>query len=257
VEIVKRPGQTLGLYIREGNGVDRYDGVFVSRIAIESAVFNSGCLSVGDEILAVNLVDVTHMSLDDVVILMSIPRRLVLTIRQRKGRILSQSQSMIRSESKLPPVVVMKKEFEDDRYDDGMDENARMMPQHSYRGVGSLPPGGAMHMSYPGGGYPGIGRGRSLQQQQQMQQQQQQQHLMGSSFPPSGERMFGTQPPPGAGRLGPPYGVSYAHQQQQPPFQSLPRTYQSPYANLPMSHLPDVAEYSRPPPLRQQPDDFR
>lgn len=85
MEIVKRPGQTLGLYIREGNGVDRYDGVFISRIAIESAVFNSGCLGVGDEILAVNLVDVTHMSLDDVVILMSIPRRLVLTIRQRKG----------------------------------------------------------------------------------------------------------------------------------------------------------------------------
>lgn len=46
VEIVKRPGQTLGLYIREGNGADRTDGVFISRIAIESAVSNSGCLKV-------------------------------------------------------------------------------------------------------------------------------------------------------------------------------------------------------------------
>lgn len=46
MEIVKRPGQTLGLYIREGNGQDRQDGVFISRIALESAVYNSGCLKV-------------------------------------------------------------------------------------------------------------------------------------------------------------------------------------------------------------------
>ena len=78
---MKRPGQTLGLYIREGNGLDRCDGVFISRIAIDSAVYSSGCLQLGDEILAVNLVDVTRMSLDDVVIIMSIPRRLVLTTR--------------------------------------------------------------------------------------------------------------------------------------------------------------------------------
>lgn len=82
---MKRPGQTLGLYIREGNGLDRSDGVFISRIALESAVYNSGCLKVGDEILAVNMVDVTRMSLDDVVIIMSIPRRLVLVTRQRKA----------------------------------------------------------------------------------------------------------------------------------------------------------------------------
>lgn len=82
---MKRPGQTLGLYIREGNGGERNEGVFISRIALESPVYHSGCLHVSDEILAVNLVDVTRISLDDVVIIMSIPRRLVLTTRRRRG----------------------------------------------------------------------------------------------------------------------------------------------------------------------------
>ncbi|KAB0794796.1 hypothetical protein PPYR_11635 [Photinus pyralis] len=121
VEIVKRPGQTLGLYIREGNGIDRNDGVFISRIALESAVYNSGCLKVGDEILAVNLVDVTRMSLDDVVIIMSIPRRLVLATRQRKGSKGGQGSPSVqpRSEHKPPPVVVIKRDLREDENDDG------------------------------------------------------------------------------------------------------------------------------------------
>ena len=114
MEIVKRPGQTLGLYIREGNGADRADGVFVSRIALESAVYNSGCLRVGDEVLAVNLVDVTRMGLDDVVIIMSIPRRLVLTTRQRRYHQGAESPPMARIEPKPPPVVVIKKELEEE-----------------------------------------------------------------------------------------------------------------------------------------------
>ena len=65
--------------------MDRSDGVFISRIALESSVYSSGCLQIGDEILAVNLVDVTRMSLDDVVIIMSIPRRLVLTTRRSRS----------------------------------------------------------------------------------------------------------------------------------------------------------------------------
>ena len=104
---MKRPGQTLGLYIREGNGVERSDGVFVSRIALESAVYTSGCILVGDEILAVNLVDVTRMSLDDVVIIMSIPRRLVLTTRRKKSapNRFGQNRNV---EHKPTPVVVFK-----------------------------------------------------------------------------------------------------------------------------------------------------
>ncbi|CAG2167203.1 unnamed protein product [Oppiella nova] len=122
VEIIKRPGQTLGLYIREGDGYRCSDGVFISRIALESAVYNSGLLKVGDEILAVNLVDVRRMSLDDVVIIMSIPRRLVLTIR---SHIYSGSQSAIMARKSMsndyrnPPVVVVKREVEDEPYDEG------------------------------------------------------------------------------------------------------------------------------------------
>ena len=117
MEIVKRPGQTLGLYIREGNGADRQEGVFISRIALESPVYNSGCLRVGDEVLAVNLVDVTRMSLDDVVIIMSIPRRLLLTTRSRRGVRQPQHQTN-RHEPKPPPVVVLKKDYEEEPLDD-------------------------------------------------------------------------------------------------------------------------------------------
>jgi hypothetical protein len=255
VEIVKRPGQTLGLYIREGNGVDRYDGVFISRIAIESAVFNSGCLGVGDEILAVNLVDVTHMSLDDVVILMSIPRRLVLTIRQRKGRMISQSQSMLRSESKMPPVVVIKKELEDDGYDESTDENGHLMSQlgpgpYGSRGGGTAAAQVHHTLSHPGS-YPGMGRSRTPSHQ--------------SPYQTQGQRIFGAQPSIGGGRqvLTPlqqaqqhQAAMGYHHQSQS--IHSLPRhssSYQPHYANVPLQQqLPDVTDYSSRIPRH---DDFR
>lgn len=111
VEIIKRPGQTLGLYIREGDGLRETEGVFISRIALESAVYNSGLLRVGDEILAVNLVDVRHMSLDDVVIIMSIPRRLVLTVRSRIYSGGNRIRELTRQPQEgRPPVVVIKKD---------------------------------------------------------------------------------------------------------------------------------------------------
>ncbi|KAK8759813.1 hypothetical protein V5799_028920, partial [Amblyomma americanum] len=123
VEIVKRPGQTLGLYIREGDGVRTQEGVFISRIALESAVYHSGLLRVGDEILAVNLVDVRNMSLDDVVIIMSIPRRLVLAVRSKgAGGPGGRSGALppvppMAPERQRPPVVIVKRgvqEAEDD-----------------------------------------------------------------------------------------------------------------------------------------------
>lgn len=57
------------------------------------------------------------MSLDDVVIIMSIPRRLVLAIRQRRGRGGANSPGpppLSRPEQKAPPVVVIKRDLRDD-----------------------------------------------------------------------------------------------------------------------------------------------
>ena len=85
VEINKRPGQTLGFYIREGNGIDRTDGVFISRIAAGSAVERNGLLRVGEEILAIDGLGLKGVCLDDVVILMSIPSRLLLTVKTRRS----------------------------------------------------------------------------------------------------------------------------------------------------------------------------
>ena len=86
VEILKQPGQTLGVYIREGDGRDRTDGIFISRIPDGSLVGNDDLLRPGDEIVRVNGVCVSNKSLDDVVVLMSIPRRLVLRLRTPPSR---------------------------------------------------------------------------------------------------------------------------------------------------------------------------
>lgn len=61
------------------------------------------------------------MSLDDVVIIMSIPRRLVLATRQRKGSKGGQSSPNVqpRSEHKAPPVVVIKRDLREDEIDEG------------------------------------------------------------------------------------------------------------------------------------------
>lgn len=110
VEIIKRPGQTLGFYIREGNGFDRSEGVFISRIQMGTVAESNGLLHVGDEILTVNNVRVSNMSLDDVVILMSIPKKLVLTIRTRRNCNKNKScPSLALTDKDEPPIVVLKK----------------------------------------------------------------------------------------------------------------------------------------------------
>ena len=81
VEIRREPSQSLGFYIQEGDGWLRRDGVFISRVNLGSMVEVNGLLHVGDEVLKVNNVDVSSLSLDDVVLMMTVVRKLVLTIK--------------------------------------------------------------------------------------------------------------------------------------------------------------------------------
>ena len=84
VEINKIPGQTLGFYIREGDGVERREGIHVSRLMLGGMVEESGLIRIGDEILFVNNVDVTRKNLDEVYMILQIPIRLLITLKSRQ-----------------------------------------------------------------------------------------------------------------------------------------------------------------------------
>jgi len=91
IEVIKRPGQTLGLYIRTVQFEDSRSGssragVVITKIDSDSPVYNSQVIHIGDEILSVNLVDIQGMSMDDVVVIMSIPKRLVLALKAPRDR---------------------------------------------------------------------------------------------------------------------------------------------------------------------------
>ena len=109
VEITKRPGQSLGFYIRQGNGCGRSNGVFISGIEVGTAAESNKFLYVGDEIITINNTNVSNMSIDDVVISMSIHKKLILAIRTLKsGKGLHQLPLSL-PEQDEPPVVIIKK----------------------------------------------------------------------------------------------------------------------------------------------------
>jgi len=81
VVIVKSSASPLGFFIRQGDGSFNKQGIFVSRVTQGSIVDANGLLKVGDEIIAVNYVDIDGFSLDDVVRMIQAPRKLILTIR--------------------------------------------------------------------------------------------------------------------------------------------------------------------------------
>lgn len=81
VVIVKNSASPLGFFIRQGDGLFKKHGIFVSRVTQGSIVDANGLLKVGDEIIAVNYVDIEGFNLDDVVQMIQAPRKLILTIR--------------------------------------------------------------------------------------------------------------------------------------------------------------------------------
>jgi len=93
VPILKISTSPLGFFIRQGDGLLNKQGIFVSRVTKGSIVDANALLKVGDEIIAVNQVDVEGFSLDDVVRLIQIPRKLILTIKT-SAFLIKQSSSV-------------------------------------------------------------------------------------------------------------------------------------------------------------------
>lgn len=115
IEIIKRPGQTLGLYIRtvffEEPGGSSREGLVITKIDSDSPIYDSQVLCVGDEILSVNLVEIQGISLDDVVVIMSIPKRLVLALRIPKDRDQMLNMNLLQQQQVVMDSIVHRDEY--------------------------------------------------------------------------------------------------------------------------------------------------
>lgn len=81
IEIRKVPGQSLGFFIRFGDGIERKDGIFISRVTLGSFVDVNNLLHAGDEIIYINKVDVTGHTLEEVASMMQKSDSLVIKTR--------------------------------------------------------------------------------------------------------------------------------------------------------------------------------
>lgn len=101
IEILREPGKSLGFYIQQGDGWERKDGIFVSRVNLGSIVETNGLLSIGDEITKVNDIDITQMPLKDVAVIMRYVKRLFLTVKVLTSPTLVRTCSLRRPTSQV------------------------------------------------------------------------------------------------------------------------------------------------------------
>ena len=81
IDVLRSTDDEVGISLRKGDGWEREEGIYVSRISLGSVFDQYEILRVGDEIVQVNKVDVKRMRADDVVHLMHIPEKLSVTVK--------------------------------------------------------------------------------------------------------------------------------------------------------------------------------
>ena len=101
IEIQRNPDEELGFSLRQGDGWEKDDGIYISRVNLGSVFDTYELMGVGDELVKINKVEIKSMNVDDVIRLMHIPERLSITIkvltpfskkRIEKSTIASQNQ---------------------------------------------------------------------------------------------------------------------------------------------------------------------
>lgn len=81
IEILRKPDEELGFSVRRGDGWEKNDGIFVSRVSLGSVFDKFELMRVGDEIIKINKIDMRNMDVKDVVRLMHIPEKLSITVK--------------------------------------------------------------------------------------------------------------------------------------------------------------------------------
>ena len=81
IELLRQPDEDLGFSVRRGDGWEKKDGIYVSRVNLGSVFDKFELMRVGDEIVKINRIDMKQMDVQDVVRLMHIPEKLSITIK--------------------------------------------------------------------------------------------------------------------------------------------------------------------------------